>query len=136
MQQAEFRVRILADGLSANLDCEGVGTMDAMRERLEKSTASSGDLGAALSRLADPAGGCPGVQAAATRLQYDLASRASQAAERAVSALETPRTDSAKLVADAMAEADARAASLRFETRPPPPRLTRNRTSGGETATR
>lgn len=116
------------DGLAAELakgvTCASPDASDGLLTAVAKATAHAADILAALEFIGSDAAACEPVRNAAKELAVSLAASASAAAE-----VQTAPASSTVL-AEVEAEAERRTASLKFEVGPPPPNLTKGRSSG------
>lgn len=117
-----------ASGLIADLRkdvvCSASGAKAGLEANVAKAAAAAADIDAALKAIAaDPAICAPLREAALDISGTRAGASASPEAPNAASS-------SRQAVAQALAEADARASNLKFEVGPPPPNLTKGRISG------
>jgi hypothetical protein len=132
--QAANRLEILVKTLPDGVSCNAGNPRDILEERGRKSGASPADIGAAMAIISSSGSVCDPVRAAASSLSADLAAQRmaalppepenpTDAASRAALAARASQANEAL-------EAEARAASTRFDLGPPPRNLTRGRIAG------
>jgi hypothetical protein len=117
-----------ADGLPAELakgvTCSSPDASVGLLTAVAKATAPAAEILAALDVIGSDAAACEPVRNAAKELAVSLGASAPAVAEAPSAAA------SSAILAEVEAEAERRAASLKFEVGPPPPNLTRGRSSG------
>jgi hypothetical protein len=114
----------LASELAKGVTCTSPDASVGLLTAVAKTTAPAADILAALGAIGNDAAACEPVRNAAKELAVSLA-----ASVPAVAEVPTAAASSAVL-AEVEAEAERRAASLKFEVGPPPPNLTRGRSPG------
>lgn len=114
-------VERLSAVLVKDVSCGSTDALDGLNANIAASGASSPDVQIALGVIAADAAVCPAIRDAARG--FVLSPPPSPAGGHAASA-------SSAVIADALAEAERRAANMKFEVGPPPPRLTRGRNPG------
>jgi hypothetical protein len=116
------------DGLAAQLAkgaaCASPDASDGLLTAVAKTAAPAADILAALEVIAGDANACEPVRSAAKELAVSLAGSVPAAAEFQTAVASIPA------IAETQAEAERRAASLKFEVGPPPANLTRGRSPG------
>ena len=126
------RLEALVHSVSDGVSCTNGNPRDGLDERSRKSGASQADIGAALAIISSSGDVCAPVRIAASAMSAELLARqaaAFQATQSVDVASSTSATAQAGL-ANAALEAEARAASTRFQVGPPPRNLTRGRLAG------
>lgn len=111
----------LSAALVEDVSCGSTDALDGLNAKIAASGASSIDIQAALGAIAADTAVCSAIRDAAKG--FVASATPALTGSRAAAA-------SSAIIADALAEAERRAANMKFEVGPPPPRLTRGRNPG------
>jgi hypothetical protein len=110
----------LADTLAKDV-CAANGAETTLQDNIATVGATPSEIVDALNVIVADTSACAPLRDAARKLAGSVALRRSPTAEDRAAAA------SGKIVADTLAEAERRVATMKFEVGPPPPRLTRGR---------
>ena len=114
----------LTGKLTAGVVCTVPGAEATLRYNISKAAAAPSDIASALNAIVGDPTACGPMRDAASKLAASITLRTSaDAKDRAPAA-------SSKIIADALAEAERRAANMKFEVGPPPAKVTRGRNPG------
>jgi hypothetical protein len=113
----------LSDNLARNV-CSAIGAETTLQDNIAEAKAAPSEIIDALNVIVADTSACAPLRDAARKLAGSLALRRSPTEQDRATAA------SGKIIADTLAEAERRLATMTFEVGPPPPKLTRGRDPG------